>query len=115
MKVLLIFISLSFLNVVNEQAFAGPSHSHHGHGPKINEKEAQSLASSKVKDLVKLSKIDSTWSQQSPNAPFKKDYGKGDEWVVTFDNDSIKDPKKKKLYVFISLWGKVIAANFTGQ
>lgn len=37
------------------------------------------------------------------------------EWVVVFVNDKIADTDKQKLYVFLTLGGDYIAANYTGK
>jgi hypothetical protein len=37
------------------------------------------------------------------------------EWVAVFVNDKITDTEKRKFYVFLTLGGDYIAANFTGN
>ena len=37
------------------------------------------------------------------------------EWVVVFTNEKVKDPKEKMLYIFLTLDGQYIAANYTGD
>jgi hypothetical protein len=40
---------------------------------------------------------------------------KGKEWKVTFKDATPKDKSKETLYMFFTLPGNFIAANFTGQ
>lgn len=98
-------------------AVAGPGHSHdggHSHGP-IEKSEAIEKASKVVLQLVERKKIDSSWSELNANKAEKKDFGKGPEWVVSFNNNKIKDASKKTLYVFLTIEGRYLAANYTGQ
>ncbi len=37
------------------------------------------------------------------------------EWKLTFKNPNASDANKKNLYLFYTLPGNFIAANFTGQ
>ncbi|VAW88082.1 hypothetical protein MNBD_GAMMA17-1542 [hydrothermal vent metagenome] len=45
----------------------------------------------------------------------QKSYKNGPEWVTTFKNDKISDVTKQTLYLFFSLDGHYIAANYTGN
>ncbi len=72
-------------------------------------------ARQKVAQLAKKGKIDKSWASASSVGAEKKDFGKGEEWVVTFRNDKVQDKSKQILYVFYSLDGHYIAANFTGK
>jgi Family of unknown function (DUF6488) len=40
---------------------------------------------------------------------------KGREWKVTFKNPAVTDKSKETLYMFYTVPGNFIAANFTGQ
>jgi hypothetical protein len=37
------------------------------------------------------------------------------EWVAVFVNDEITDPDKRTLYIYLTLGGDYIAANYTGE
>jgi hypothetical protein len=100
-------------------SFAGPGHSHGGHSHPhgqshdkkvvINKLQAQTRAMDRIKVLIFKNKIDSTWS----DAKLDKAIKVKKEWLITYTNE--KGVKGKKLYVFLDLSGKFIAANFTGK
>ena len=98
-------------------ALAGPGHEHghgHSHGP-VSSDVAANKAMTKVEQLVKSGKVDASWSGIQPASVEQKTYANGPEWVVTFNNDKISDASKRTLYLFYSLNGHYIAANYTGQ
>lgn len=98
-------------------AIAGPGHDHnhgHSHGP-ISAEKAGKKAIEKVAQLVDRKKIDSSWAKIKPTSIEKKEYAKGPEWVVTFNNPKISNPEKQTLYLFYSLDGHYIATNYTGN
>ena len=98
-------------------AMAGPGHDHgHGHadGP-VSAEVVSDKAMKKVAQLVKKGKIDASWSGVQPASIEQKTYAKGPEWVVTFNNEKVSDASKQTLYLFYSLDGHYIAANYTGQ
>lgn len=97
----------------------GHSHGHdHGHGHShapVDQKQAEKAAIKSVARLVKQGKIDSSWKSVSVAMAEKKKFGGKMEWVVSFKNDKISDSSKQTLYVFLSLTGRYIAANYTGK
>ena len=95
-------------------AFAGAGHSH---GPVTPVSEAQSLekATSIVKNIVNTGKIEASWAAVAPVSSEKKQGKFGPEWVVVFNNPKVKDKAKQTLYVFLTLGGDYIAANYTGS
>ena len=98
---------------------AGGGHEHgsdggHSHGP-ISSDQVINRALKKVKHMTNAGKIDSTWSVVKTARAEQKTYSKGPEWVVTFKNDKINDAAKQTLYLFFSLDGHYIAANYTGN
>lgn len=102
-------------------AHAGTGHSHdkdgghsHASGP-ISAAKAKTRATQTMQSLVKRGVIDKSWTSVKPAKVEKKTFAKGEEWVVSFDNDQVKDKSKKTLYVFYSLDGHYIAANYTGK
>ena len=117
MKSLFLCICLS-LSV----AYAGPghgqkhSHGHsHSHKKRVNvtEKETKEIGKHHIDRLVKAGKIDKSWENAKYDLSLKKKFGKRLEWVVTYTND--KGKKGKKLFIFLRLSGKFVAANFTGK
>ena len=65
--------------------------------------------------LVKNGKLDAAWSALTPEKIEAVEGKKGQEWKVTFKNASAQDKTKATLYMFFTLPGNFIAANFTGQ
>lgn len=120
MKNMTITLFLSFL-FFGAPAMAGSGHDHdhghgHSHGP-ISSDAVILRASVGVKRLAKTGKIDASWSKVKASGAEKKTFakGKGPEWVVTFKNPKVNDSKKQNLYLFFSLDGHYIAANYTGK
>jgi len=110
--------------VVSAPAVAGIGHSHDkdgghsnhgpGHGP-ISDEKAAARATKKVNELIKKGKLDKSWKSIKPDSVEQKEFAKGREWVVVFKNDRVTDKSKASLYIFYSLDGHYIAANFTGK
>ena len=82
---------------------------------KIGANKALKIATSQIQRLVKEQRIGSSWLKATHLKSGKKKFGAEVEWVVTFKNKSVEDLKKKKLYVFIDVFGDFVAANFTGR
>ena len=98
---------------------AGAGHEHdsdggHSHGP-ISSDSAINKALKKVKQMADAGKIDASWSGINAASIDQKVYSKGPEWVITFKNSKIDDAAKQTLYLFLSLDGHFIAANYTGN
>lgn len=104
--------------------YAGGGHAHdkdgghsnhgHGHGP-INAVKAKSKATRTMQSLARRGVIDKSWMSVQAVKAEKKSFSKGDEWVVSFNNDQVKEKTKQTLYIFYSLDGHYIAANYTGK
>lgn len=98
---------------------AGGGHSHtpdggHSHGP-VSSDEAMSRADKKVHQLATKGVIDASWSGVQATSAEQKTFAKDVEWVIVFKNDKLKDPTKQTLYLFFSLDGYYIAANYSGK
>ena len=114
MKNLFATILLLSSILIISPVIAGAGHSH-THGP-VSSDEAINRASKKVNYLAKAGKIDTSWSKVKKAASVeKKTFSKGTEWVITFKNDRLSDSSKRTLYMFFSLDGHYIAANYTGN
>lgn len=97
-------------------SFASPGGSCHFHGNKpASEATIGGCASQRKVALVKSGKLDSTWSAIQHDKIEVVDGKKGKEWKVTFKDVAAKDKSKASLYMFFTLPGNFIAANFTGQ
>lgn len=103
-------------------AFAGSGHahdedgghSHQSHGT-ISGDEAATRALMKVEQLVEKGKIPASWLGLTASSVEQKSYSQGPEWVVVFRNPQVSDSSKQALYIFFSLDGHYIAANYTGN
>jgi hypothetical protein len=65
--------------------------------------------------LVETKKLDESWASINVSSVEKKMFNGEPEWVAVFVNDKITDTEKRKFYVFLTLGGDYIAANFTGN
>lgn len=106
--IIIFFLAIGFYSF---NAFAGGGHAH----DVITSEDAVEKATQKVKQLAKSGKIDASWANATHENVDKKTYAKGPEWVVTFSNNQVADADKQTLYVFFSLDGHYIAANFSGN
>jgi CHASE1-domain containing sensor protein len=94
---------------------AGSGHDHgHSYTP-VNQVTATAKATENVASLVNRNKLDKSWATVTASSVEKKVFGANSEWVVVFVNDKITDTGKQKLYVFLTLGGDYIAANYTGN
>ncbi len=108
----MLFISCGLFSAA---ALAGPGHEGgHSHGP-VTGDVASEKAMQKVEKLTKSEKIDASWAGLKPVSVEQKTYSQGPEWVVTFKNNKVTDASKQMLYLFFSLDGHYIAANYTGN
>ncbi|MEW5757661.1 MAG: DUF6488 family protein [Pseudomonadota bacterium] len=102
-------------------AMAGAGHDHghshdHGHAhDAVTQGKAEEIAAKNVARLADSGKIDKSWKTVRAVKSEKKDFSGSTEWVVEFKNDKISEPDRQTLYVFLSLGGEYIAANFTGK
>jgi len=99
---------------------AGAGHDHgsgghsHSQGP-VSSDVAVKRATDKVKSIVESGKIDKSWADVKATGATQKTFGGETEWVVTFKNDKVSDVAKQTLYLFYTVDGMYIAANFTGK
>lgn len=91
----------------------GPGGSH-AQGP-ITSDAAVMKAVAQVKSLIQKGKLDNSWSEAKLLESKQKDFGRGQEWVVSFKNAKEKDTAQQTLHVFYTLNGSYLATNFTGQ
>ncbi|MDH5301866.1 MAG: DUF6488 family protein [Gammaproteobacteria bacterium] len=116
-----LFAALLSLFIASGTAIAGGNHSHdgghshdHAHGP-IDGDKAIAKAEKKLLNLIEKNKIDASWRDIKASKVEQKTFTKGPEWVVSFVNPRATEADKQTLYIFYSLDGHYIAANFTGQ
>lgn len=94
---------------------AGGSHDQgHSHSP-VNQATANLKATKIIENFIKQKTLDKNWVSIPVNSSEKKRFNGKEEWVVSFVNKKVTDAKKRKLYVFLTLSGDYIAANYTGK
>lgn len=86
----------------------------HGYLP-AKEQTVLTCAAQRKDALVTEGKIDASWKAVPHDKLEQVEGKKGKEWKVTFRNPAAPDKDKQALYVFLSLPGNVLAANFTGK
>jgi len=113
------YLLSTILSLLPFAVMAGGGHNHdhghsHSHTP-VNQATAKTKASKIVAAFVKRKKLDKSWDGISASSVEKKVFKGNPEWVAVFVNKNITDTKKQNLYVFMTLGGDYIAANFTGK
>ena len=112
LKTLIFGFLLSLFSVI---AMAGSGHDHsHSHEP-IDQNQAELTALKNLTRLVEKGKLDKSWASIKPSKIEKKTFSGHPEWVAVFTNDNITEPKKRTLYIFLSISGDYLAANYTGN
>ncbi len=114
MRIQTIIVSLIF-SIFSLAAIAGAGHDHgHSHAP-VSQSQAERVATENVVRLADSGKIDASWKATAVMNTEKKNFGGELEWVVTFKNEKIDDREKQTLYIFLTMDGKYLAANYTGN
>lgn len=111
----ILMTSALFFGYPVTNTFAGPGHDGHSHSHDISSDDAKKKARDIVAKLVEKKKVAASWQNVDAQNVEKKRFGKKDEWVVSFHNAKESNSTKQTLYIFLSMEGKYIAANFTGQ
>jgi len=111
-------IALSAVTLTSASAQTG-MHSHgsgpmHSHGT-IDRALAQQHAQQIIWRMVTRGIVDASWRDLAPENAELKPRGAALEWVVTYRNESVSDPEKRAIYVFLSPAGEYIAANHSGR
>ena len=110
----IIFCLWVSLSVSVSAVYAGAGHSH-GPTTPINETEAIQTATEIVSIIVRKGKIDKSWAKVKSAQAEQKKNQYGYEWVVAFSNPKAADQTRQILYVFLSLDGQYLGANFSGS
>ena len=111
---LILSLILAFLPVA---VFSGANHDHghgHSHGP-ATEEQAIKNATNVVSNIADKGIIEESWKTVKATSAEQKEFGGQKEWVVIFNNEKVSDAAKQKLYIFLTLEGKYLAANYTGK
>ena len=104
------------LIMISPLAMAGEGSSCHFHGSKQAEKATVEQCGVERRNLyLKNGTLDMSWSNIKPSVIEIIDGAKGKEWRLRFDNPTAPDSSKRSLYMFFSLPGNFIAANYSGK
>lgn len=116
MNIKAVILSFTFA-LFSSVASAGSGHDHgHGHSHEpVTQQQAEVNASRVLSTLVKRGVIDKSWKDTPVNKSEKKQFSGKTEWMVGYNNEAASDPDKRTLYIFLSLSGEYIAANYTGK
>jgi len=77
--------------------------------------QAIKTASIVVNKLAKGEKIHRSWYKIKATSAITRQYPQGTEWVISFKNQKIKKKSHQILYIFLTITGKYVAANYTGH
>ncbi|MCW8886161.1 MAG: DUF6488 family protein [Motiliproteus sp.] len=104
-------IAVLLFSLWGTQLSAGTGHSH----APVDANKASTIATKVVSTLVKNNVIESSWNTVKIGNIEQKAFGSNREWVATFSNPQITDKSKQTLYIFLTLSGEYLAANYTGK
>lgn len=97
-------------------AFASGGGSCHFHGyTPAKEAVVVGCAKEKINALVTDAKIEMSWKSAQIDKAETVEGKSMKEWKLTFNNPAALEANKKTLYMFFTLNGNFIAANFTGK
>ncbi len=97
-------------------AYAGGDGECHFHGNAPAKESVVTGCAKQQKDaLAAKGKIDASWKTVALEKAETVDGKSKKEWKLTYKNPAEKDASKQTLFMFYSLSGNFIAANFTGQ
>ncbi len=86
----------------------------HGNAP-VKEPIVTGCAHQQKDALINGGKIDATWKTVKLDKAETIEGKSMKEWKFTFKNPAEKDASKQTLYMFYTLTGNFVAANFTGK
>lgn len=116
MKNILLLTSLIATFATTGAAFATEGSGCHFHGSKpANEATVLNCANQRKVALVGSGKLDKAWKTISHDNLEVIEGQKRKEWKVTFKDIDAKNKSKETLYMFFTLSGNFIGANFTGK
>ena len=95
--------------------FAGAGHDHGAPREPVSQQQAEQTANQIVATFVGKGTIEKSWSNTKVEKAEQKQFGDSLEWVIIYKNETVSDPEKRTLYVFMTLGGEFVAANYTGE
>ena len=110
-------LTLTVLMAETCQSHGGHNHGHgHDHAKKeISQSSVQTRAKAYLLQLIKDKKLDKSWADINSTQVKKEELGDNKEWIVNFNNTKIKEKQKQKLYIFLSLYGKIIGSTYASK
>ncbi|MFY9460792.1 MAG: DUF6488 family protein [Pseudomonadota bacterium] len=116
MKKFISLIAFAAASVLAAPAFASGASDCHFHGATAASPETVSACSIKRQaQMVESGKLDKSWLSVKPGTPEQVDGKRGKEWKVVFKDSAASDKSKDTLFMFFTLQGNFIAANFSGK
>ena len=113
------FVSIAALTLccfATPSAFAGTGGGCHFHGQApVKEAVIVGCAVDYKDSFASSGKIDASWKSAKLDKAEVVQGKTTKEWKLTFKNPAEKDATKQTLYMFYTLAGNLIAANFTGM
>lgn len=114
LKAIILGLTIGLFSIT---VIAGSGHDHghgHSHSP-VNQVTAKEKATKIVASFIKQKTIGESWRSIPVKSVENKTFNGKPEWVVSFVNEKVTDTKKRQLYIFLTLSGEYIAANYTGK
>lgn len=109
-------IILTFvLTLFSSVTLAGEGHDHGTPREPVTQQQAEQTASKIVATFVGKGVIEKSWSASKVEKAEQKQFSDNLEWVVSYKNETVSDPEKRTLYIFMTLAGEYLAANYTGE
>ena len=109
------FIVTFVLVLFSSTALAGAGHDHGEAREPVTQQQAEKIASQVLSTFASKNNIDQSWNNIKVDKSEKKSFSDNLEWVVSYKNEAVSDPEKRTLYIFLTLGGGFIAANYTGE
>lgn len=81
----------------------------------VDKKTAEKNAEKKIASLIEKNKLEKSWASIKASSVEKKDNNGTTEWVIIYNNAKVTEADKHKLYIFLTMGGEYIAANYTGN
>ena len=114
MKTLIQTVAITLiLSLSSLHAHGGANHNHSAPTQEeVSKTSIKTLAKQEIKRLALAKKIDNSWLFVPISKMKKTQYN---EWIISFKNPEIQDKTKQTLYIFVSVYGKLTGANYTGR
>jgi hypothetical protein len=94
----------------------------HSHGPgtkphthAVSQEDILRRALVERDRLIREEKVDPSWKTVETPLLQRKEFKGRNEWVATFEHPAPPEKGKEKLYIFLTLGGRFVAANYTGR